>query len=288
MVLKTVLKVTIVAVSIGGILPCLSSAQSSRSDSMVVPSGASDSIQILLHKPIKIGEAYIWYLLHCGYAVKTPTRLLIFDYISPAGDTSDTNQIQSLATGRIYPEEIKDLKVYVFVTHSHEDHYDSVILEWQEQVEDITYIFGWQATDDSNHYHMVNPREAIQVDNMEIYTINCRSGVPEVAFLIKTDGLTIFFQGDYKSDSMADIDYLTDRCDTVDMAFLGAHTRKWSEASNRIKRIMERLQPRVVFPMHYGGKELTYKLFAQECASDGFPFVIKCPEEPGDMFYYQR
>jgi len=101
--------------------------------------------------------------------------------------------VQSLATGRINPAEIRDLDVYVFVSHSHEDHYDPVILDWQDQVENLTHIFGWQATDDTSHYHFVDPRASLRIGDMDVYTINCRSGVPEVAYLIKTDGLTIFF-----------------------------------------------------------------------------------------------
>jgi len=253
-----------------------------------IDSSSPGSVRSLLQKPLRNGEAYVWYLLHCGYAVKTPTRLLIFDYVRTTRDFPETNAEQSLATGRINPAEIKDLDVYVFVSHSHEDHYDPVIFDWQGQIDNLTYIFGWQATDDSSHYHLVGPRASLQIDDMTIYTVNCRSGVPEVAYLVRTDGLTIFFQGDYKSDSPADIDYLLNKCETVDIAFLGATPRRWAEASARIVRIMERLRPRVVFPMHYGGKEQTYQSFARECAEFGLPSAVKCPEKPGDMSHYRR
>lgn len=285
--LRTILRAAIVMAGISALLPSTSAAQMSRSEP-VTDSSSLGLIRSLLQKPLQHGEAYIWYLLHCGYAVKTPSKLLIFDYIRTTRDFSEIDPEQSLATGRINPAEIKDLDVYVFVSHSHEDHYDSTIFDWQDKVDNLTYIFGWQATDDSSHHHLVGPRDSLQVDGMVIYTINCRSGVPEVACLIKTDGLTIFFQGDYKSDSMADIDYLMGKCGSVDMAFLGAHTRRWADGSARIVRIIERLQPRVVFPMHYGGEEQTYQLFARECAGLGLPAVIQCPEKRGDRFHYQR
>lgn len=287
MVLNTILRAAIVLAGISGISSGTGAAQMSGLDT-AVDSSSPGPVGSLLQQQLRNSEAYVWYLLHCGYAVKTSTRLLIFDYVRTTRDASETPPVQSLATGRINPAEIKDLDIYVFVSHSHEDHYDPVILDWQDEFDNLTYIFGWQATDDSSHYHLVGPRASLQIDDMNVYTINCRSGVPEVAYLVKTDGLTIFFQGDYKSDSNADIDYLLTKCDTVDVAFLGAHTRQWRDASARIVGIMERLRPRVVFPMHYGGKEQTYQSFAQECAALGIPFIINCPKKPGDRFHYRH
>jgi len=285
--LKTIPWITIIIAGIFWFSPCVGATQNSRTE-QVVDSSTSGSIRPLLQKSIRNGEAYVWYLLHCGYAIKTRTKLLIFDYVRSTRDFPDTISVQSLATGRINPSEIRDLDVYVFVSHSHEDHYDPVILDWQEEVDSLNYIFGWQATDDTSHHHLVGPRSSLRIGNMDVYTINCRSGVPEVSYLIKTDGLTIFFQGDYRSDSAADMDYLLNKCDTVDMAFLGAHTRRWGDSSARIVRIMERLRPRVVFPMHYGGKEETYQLFAQENANLSSQSVVKPPKKPGDLFHYQR
>ncbi|TFH64433.1 MAG: MBL fold metallo-hydrolase [Candidatus Zixiibacteriota bacterium] len=276
-----------VVILLAGICASTSAAQTANDD-QAIDTSSSGSIQLILQKQFQSGEAYVWYLLHCGYAIKTSTKLLIFDYVRTTRDVTKTPTVQSLTSGLINPDEIKDLDVYVFVSHSHEDHYDPIILDWRKRIRNLTYIFGWQATDDSSHYHLVGPRASLQIDDMSIYTINWRSGVPEVAYLVKTDGLTIFFQGDYRSDSGADIDYLLDKCDTVDMAFLGAHTRRWGDASARIVRIMERLRPRVVFPMHYGGKEQAYRLFARECTELGLLSVIQCPGKPGDRFHYRR
>lgn len=287
MLMKGILRAAIIAAVISGFSPHAGAGQISRSK-YAVDSSSYDSIHAILEKPLQNGEAYIWYLLHCGYAVKTPTKFLIFDYVRTTRDFHEESAGQSLATGRINPEEIKDQDVYVFVSHSHEDHYDPIILDWQNKIANVTYIFGWQATDDSSHHHLVGPRASLQIDGMDTYTINCRSGVPEVAYLIKTDGLTIFFQGDYRSDSMADIEYLLSKCDTVDMAFLGAHTRQWGVASARIVGIIDKLRPRVVFPMHYGGREQVYKSFVRECAELGLPSEFECPERPGARFHYLR
>ena len=69
---------------------------------------------------VKPGEALVWYLGHCGYAIKTSNHFLIFDYI----ELEEAPTERGLAKGFIDPEELKDMNVTVFVTHSHLDHYD--------------------------------------------------------------------------------------------------------------------------------------------------------------------
>jgi len=253
--------------------------------------GGSDppSVRSLLQEPLQAGQAYVRYLVHCGYAVKTRSKLLIFDYVRTNAPSVEPPAAPSLANGWINPDEVKALDVYVFVTHAHEDHYDSVILDWSNQLDRLTYIFGWRATDDTSHYHLVDTRDSLELGDLRIYTINSENPyLPEVAYLVQVDGLNIFYQGDYKGNQVPDMEYLLSRCDTVDMAFVGAHTRKWRDASSRVTGMLEKLRPRVVFPMHYGGAEDTYRTFAQECAALNPPFVVEVPQSRGHRFHYSR
>ena len=90
-------------------------------------------------------NAVIWYLGHCGFAVRTQNHLLIFDY----QELRDGQQPKlrpskpSLDNGWINPEEIKDLAVRVFVSHSHDDHFDRIVFEWKKTIPNIQYFFGW-------------------------------------------------------------------------------------------------------------------------------------------------
>ncbi len=93
-----------------------------------------------LNEVLKEGEASVWYLGHSGWAVKTKNHLLIFDY-SPMGSKSTE---LSISNGYVIPSEIKDQNVFVFVSHAHADHYDPEILDWENSIENITYIFGWK------------------------------------------------------------------------------------------------------------------------------------------------
>jgi L-ascorbate metabolism protein UlaG (beta-lactamase superfamily) len=230
---------------------------------------------------IREGQAVVRYLLHCGYAVRTRTKLLIFDYVRQTRRAPGVPEQKDLAHGWIDPDEIKDLDVYVFVTHSHNDHFDPVILEWQDRLDRVTYIFGWKATDDPHHYCLASPRARVTIGDMNIWTVNSHhSGVPEVAYLVQTDGLTIFHGGDWKDDYESAVDYLLTRAPKVDIAFLGAHTREW------IVYALRHMKPRAVFPMHYGGEESVYASFARECADSGLEVQIETPGARGDSFRY--
>ena len=51
----------------------------------------------------------------------------------------------ALSNGWINSDEIKDLDVVVFVSHSHADHFDEVIRTWEKTVRNIQYVYGWDA-----------------------------------------------------------------------------------------------------------------------------------------------
>jgi L-ascorbate metabolism protein UlaG (beta-lactamase superfamily) len=159
-----------------------------------LPKGSGDA-----YKAPAAGGAVIWYLGHCGYAVRTRNHFLVFDYQEKQdGRQSRSRPAQpSLANGWIEPGEIKNLRVRVFVSHSHDDHYDPIIFTWKDTVANIAYFFGWKAANDPSYQYLVGPRAELKSAGLEIATINSHhSGVPEVAWLIKVDGLVVYHNGD--------------------------------------------------------------------------------------------
>jgi L-ascorbate metabolism protein UlaG (beta-lactamase superfamily) len=68
----------------------------------------------LLKKELKEGEAIVWYIFHSGWAIKTKTHFLIFDYWQSSNVEA---QKLSLDNGFINPNEIKDFNLGVFVSH---------------------------------------------------------------------------------------------------------------------------------------------------------------------------
>jgi ankyrin repeat protein/L-ascorbate metabolism protein UlaG (beta-lactamase superfamily) len=230
-------------------------------------------VATLLAKPLKDGEAVVWSLGHCGFAVKTRSRLLIFDYFSrgwkPPGKPS-------LANGFVDPEEIKDLEVIVFVSHAHGDHFDPVILSWRQSVKNITYVFGWNARKGERSIDLPAPRAKTTIKGLDVFTVNGEhNDVPEVAYLVKVDGLSIYHSGDYIGPVdcyKADMDDLLAKAGTVDLAFIG----KFEQA--------ESLKPKIVFPIHAANREYMYGAFAREAAEKNLPSRVILPENKGDRF----
>jgi L-ascorbate metabolism protein UlaG (beta-lactamase superfamily) len=226
----------------------------------------------LLARPLNNGEAIVWSLGHCGFAVKTRSRLLIFDYIS----LGMRPEKSSLANGFVNPEEIKDLEVVALVSHNHPDHFDPAILSWQSVVKNITYLFGWNARKGERSIDMPAPRAVTTIKGLEIYTVNDEHDtVPEVAYLVKVDGLSIYHSGDYigRIDRFrGDMDYLLNKAGAVDIAFIG----KFKQAKS--------LLPSVVFPIHAWDREYMYGAFAREAAAKKLPSRVVCPENKGDRF----
>ena len=250
---------------------------------------------LLLKKKLNNNEAVIWYLGHCGYAVKTKTKLLIFDYQEnvkmPDRSTVNPPANPSLFNGWINPEEIKDLDVVVFVSHSHSDHYDEIIFTWEKTVKNIQYVFGWQEREGKNYHSLPAPRKEAKFAGMEIYTVNSHhSGVPESGFLVKVDGLTIFHQGDYigRMGEKApytitdDLKYLKTKYETVDLLF--SHAGTWVPQLE----MMESLKPKVTFPMHYGYREEKYTEYFTDVKNKVKDIIFYIPQKKGDFCEYRN
>jgi L-ascorbate metabolism protein UlaG (beta-lactamase superfamily) len=235
------------------------------------PGAVPTDVRSILARPLKDRQAVVWSLGHCGFAVKTRTRLLIFDYFSRGGPRPAK---PSLANGYIDPEEIKDQDVTVFVSHSHGDHFDPVILGWKPLVKHIRYVFGWNARKGERTMDMPAPRPTASLDGLEVFTVNGEhNDVPETAYLVKVDGLSIYHAGDYVSPIAAfkaDMDYLRGKAGRVDLAFIS----QFEQA--------EALAPVVIFPMHAYNREFMYEAFAREAAEKKLPSRVICPENKGD------
>jgi L-ascorbate metabolism protein UlaG (beta-lactamase superfamily) len=227
----------------------------------------------------------VWYLGHCGFAVQVGRKLLIFDYLSERGTPAADPGAGGLDDGNIEPDDLEGLDVYVFTTHSHTDHFDPVILEWEGKVEGIHYFFGWQAGDDPKHHYLIGPRATAEVDGIEIYTINSHhSGVPEVAFLLHVNDRWIYHNGDYRQEYLSDFQYLRTLTDHMDGVFtLGDHDEN-GQYTHQAHYLMDHFHPDALFPMHLGGREQELVVFAQVMKERGYGTNIPVPARRGDRW----
>jgi len=236
------------------------------------------------------GGAVVWYLGHCGYAVRTLNHLLVFDYQeSRDGQQPKSRPAQpSLAAGWIEPAEIRDLKVRVFVSHSHGDHYDPVIFNWKKAVPDIAYFFGWRAADELTYAYLVGPRAEFKSDDMEIATINSHhSGVPEVAWLIKVDGLVIYHNGDCQpADPASEHDFLRAKTRRIDLAFVFPVYEAGQRYTDQNLDFFGKFEVAAAFAMHAQAGDSRYLEF-QKSFQARFPGLsIQVPMKMGQRFVF--
>jgi L-ascorbate metabolism protein UlaG (beta-lactamase superfamily) len=230
--------------------------------------------------------ARVWFLGDNGWAVNIGDKMLIFDYIE--GDDApplSASENRGLDHGYIDPQELSDFEVYVFVTHEHFDHYDRVIYRWADSCERITYIFGWQAGVDPDHHYMIGPRAQERVGDLEIFTINSHhSGVPEVAFLVNVDGITIYHNGDYKSDYEGDYTYLQTITNHIDIAFVIGWPYPEDQYFQQALLLAELFRPAYMFESYQSGNADKAEQFAEMLPDLGVEAIIRYAEHRGVSF----
>lgn len=234
----------------------------------------------VLAKDLQDREASIWYLGHSGWAVETRSRFLIFDY----REESEPDGPRSIDSGYIDPDQIKDRSVVVFISHGHGDHWDPRILEWKNTVPDITYVFGWKADKGPDHVYCEPERQELTLGGITIRTIvHDFEGIPESAFVVDLDGLTIFHFGDhgngpppFKPRFVDNIEYIAGIAPEIDLAFIPI----WGEESFVVKT----LKPKHTFPMHGLHREHQYAEFAARAKKEQLPTEVVAASARGDRF----
>lgn len=267
----------------------------------LLANGADDSkLGEYLSKPDEVaaevapGEARVWFLGHSGWAVKTQNHFLVFDYFCNTWDRKPDDSC--LASGCILPEEIKDMNVTVFSTHSHGDHYDARIFDWKETIPDIEYVLCWNQPTDGHEYTLIPVHEEKMIEDMNVYVHH--STDLGGGYLIEVDGLTILHMGDHANGEdglMAEftdeIDIIKEKGYDIDIMFAGIRGCSLGEPE-QVKRglyyTLENLQPELFVPMHNGSHSFQYKAFVETAKEDGFEMDMIYPVHKGDRFTYSN
>ncbi|WP_425446473.1 MBL fold metallo-hydrolase [Dethiothermospora halolimnae] len=205
----------------------------------------------------------IVHLGHSSFLIETKENILIFDYYDDKPDVKK----RTLENGVVSGEKLKtDKNIFVFVTHSHSDHYNPIIFKWKETNPNIRYILSNDIKDevDSNKYKYMNPYEITKIDEIEIKTYG--STDKGVSFLVKVDGLNIFHSGDlnwwhWKSFSKEELeveerDYKNEinkvMENNIDIAFVPVDPRLEEFYYLAAEHFIEEIKPKLMVPMHFG------------------------------------
>jgi ankyrin repeat protein/L-ascorbate metabolism protein UlaG (beta-lactamase superfamily) len=246
-----------------------------------------------LNKPLAKGEAYIWYLRHSGWALKTRSALLVFDY----WDDDNPPDEKLLANGHIKPEEIKGIPTYVFASHDHGDHFDRQILDWRSDIPGITYVFGFE-TQGEEEIITLPPRTQREVGPLSVTTIE--SNDAGVGFAVDIDGLTIFHAGDHSNNTLEmkdntffpEIDFMAEKGIQPDISFFlnmyGCGSSNPEAFQKGIFYAVDKLKIKSVLPMHGADREWVYENLADGVNQNKIKVDVGVAVNQGDRFFYSK
>lgn len=244
-----------------------------------------------------MAEARITYLYHSGFAVETPQHILIFDYYRDRADAS----APGLADGVIDIEALPvEKKIYVFVSHSHGDHFNPVIYEWSKK-RNITYILSNDVSTDPHNIAttiVMGPYELVDLDRLIVKSFG--STDKGISFLVKVDGLSIFHSGDlnwwhwkeFNSDELLreeqDFKRELDKVigEEIDIAFVPVDPRLGEFAFLAGEYFVEKLRPKLFIPMHFADKPEISQAFANRI--DDFPTSAVVIKSRGQLIRFNK
>lgn len=197
------------------------------------------------------------YIDHSGFTVELDQLFLVFDYFR----------------GRV---DLKDKPTLVFASHSHADHFNPVIFDWQKENPRIHYVLGYdiQAAKKENRLFMA-PGDMEVMGDLEIRAFG--STDEGVSFLVKAEGKQIFHAGDlnwwhWDSDSpeeqleaeetfKREISRIAPA--SIDLAFFPVDPRLGEAYAWGGQYFIDQLEPSYFFPCHFGENYTAIKQFAE-------------------------
>lgn len=221
-------------------------------------------------------KASIRYLHHSSFTLESNNHLFIFDYFH---DTPNRGKERTIENGVITEEMINmDKEIYVFVTHSHSDHFNPIIFDWQKINPRINYILSSDVKVNSNNknYYFLDKYDGLELNGLLVEALG--STDRGISFYIEIDNLSIFHSGDLnwwhwkefsaekllqeELDFKNELKYLRDKA--VDIAFVPVDPRLEEYYYLAGNYFAETIKPKLLIPMHFGDKLDITQAFAEK------------------------
>jgi ankyrin repeat protein len=239
-----------------------------------------------LAKPLAADEAYVWPLHNRGWAVKTRSHLLVFDN-EEQGRKPDW---PSLSNGWIIAPEISGQDIIALYSNYHAlPNTMEFIHALESRLDRIRYINykddAWRGGDKTAY---VKGREVQKLGDVEIipYETRDEGNMGSLGYLLKVDGLTIFYPNFFPEDIDAfkkEIDVLAEQAKTCDLAIVETvpgQENAWAAY------VVEKLKPRVVIPYDRSGNAAALRELAEELGRKYPSLEFGLVQDPGDRLHY--
>lgn len=197
----------------------------------------------------------VTYIKHSGFLVETKESYLLFDYWE----------------GKL-PELQYDKELYVFSSHAHHDHYTKDIFKLENKCKKVVYVLSSDIKRASSFWKkaenvlFMKPHEEKVIDACTVSTL--KSTDEGVAFLVKTEGKTIYHAGDLhwwdwpgepeednkmmEQQYKEELEYL--KKESIDYAFVVLDPRQEESETLGIDYFIKNVGARFIFPMHCWGQ----------------------------------
>ncbi len=229
-------------------------------------------------------DVEITYLYHSCFSVEADDKILLFDYPGREVSEAEERKLRSRIDGR---------ELYVFVSHSHGDHFSSDITKFSGDAKKTHFILSDDvplaglSIDLDDVFKKVRPETNYSWGSLEVKTFE--SNDAGVAFLIELDGKNIYYGGDLakwdwpewgekkRKEHVEVFDetlrHLREK--DIDLAFSNMDERLSSWAGPI--EFIEKVEPRYFVPIHTFGNE--------EWIND---LVEKDFEARTEIFHYEK
>ena len=241
-----------------------------------------------LAKTLAADEAYVWALHNRGWAVKTRSRLFVFDN-EEQGRKPDW---PSLSNGWICAPEISGQDIIALYSAYHAlPETMEFIHGLESRLDRIRYInYEDDAWRGGSKTVYVKGRDVQKFGDVEVIPYETRDSgnMGSLGYLIKVDGLTIFYPNFFPEDVEAfkkEIDFLAGHASACDLAVIETtpgQENVWAAA------VIEKLKPKVVIPYDRSGVADNQRALADELARKYPGFSFGLAPDPGDRLHYRR
>ncbi len=237
----------------------------------------------------KKNQAEVTYLFHSGFAVKTAEHLLVFDYYKDEQDCMSS----LMAEGK---------KVWIFSSHSHNDHFNPVVKKWQDQVKG--YVFSHDLKNSSGVKDIRQDKiwylPPYEKKELADFTVSSYGSTDEgISFLVEVDGWSIFHAGDlnwwhWKGDTLEnqqtaaqlfrqEMEHLSGI--RADVAFFPVDSRLEECRTMGVEVFCRTAKVQQLVAMHTCGE--VWK--PNEAFAEKNPAIsVWCPEFPGEKKFFKK
>lgn len=195
----------------------------------------------------------IKYCYHSGFTVEIEDAILIFDYWNKKNNLNE--------------EDLKKYnEVYVFISHSHPDHFDPIVYTWKKI--NIIYIISDDIPKNVPGVRMT-PGEVKRINNKMLVRAFDSTDIG-ISFYIEYEEISIFHAGDlnlwhWKEESTPqEIEDAENKFKKIiqklknykiDIAFFPADPRMGKEFDAGINYFFYTIKPTILIPMHFWEKK---------------------------------